>query len=322
MLRLVHPYWTLTRLTVLEIIRQPFCLLVTLTSLLFIGLLPLVLTHTLGHAEKLVRDSALAIHLGGGLVLGGTAASAALREDLRRGAAAVILTKPIGRAIYFLAKYSGVCLVLIPLSLAATMATLLSARTVRDPYVLDLVSGLGLPAALAATMIPAGLANYVWRKPFASAGFWGCLGGLAGAFAWINTVGPDGHPAAFGSRLDLALIPVSILILLALLVFAALSVSLATRLDTPATLVGCGMVLLVGLMSDALFGRAASTSFPAAIGYGLLPNWQHFWAADALTSRTPVSWEYLRDASLYAASYAGAVLCLGLTSFRHREIRS
>lgn len=314
-------WWTLARLTALETMRQPFCLLLTLGSLTFTALLPLLLTHTLGHGEKLVRDSALAVHLCSGLILSSYAACASLHRDIRRGGAAAVLSKPVDRAVFFLAKYAGICLVLALLSAAATLTALLSVRTVRDPFILDLWSGLGMPAALAASVTLAGGINYRFRKPFPSTGFSCCLTGVAVAFICINWIGPDGAPAPFGSRLDLALIPVSGLIFLALLVFAALSVALATRLDAAATLSLCGLTLVLGLMSEALAARAAAVSPWAARWIDLLPNWQHFWAADALTRGEPVGREYLWNAAHYAACYAGALLCLGLVGFRHRDLR-
>lgn len=318
----VATLWALTRFVVLEIVRQPFCLLLTLGSVTFIALLPLLLSHTLGHGEKLVRDSALAVQLGSGMVLGGSAACAILREETRLGATAAILSKPVGRGGYVLATFSGIGLVLLATAAAETLATLLSVRTVRDPFVLDLWSGLGLPAALVGAMLAAGLLNYLVRTPFASTGYWTSLGAVAAAFLVINLVGPDGCPADFGARLDPALVPVSMLVFLALLMFAALSVWLAAFLDTVAALSVCTVILALGLMSDYLFGRAAASSLPAAIAYGLLPNWQHFWAADALTNREPITARYLAGAASYALSYSAALLCLAVAVFRHRDVRA
>jgi len=59
---------SVTRLTVLEVIRQPIGLLLISSCILFIALLPVLVTHTLGEADRLIRDSALSLTLVTGLL--------------------------------------------------------------------------------------------------------------------------------------------------------------------------------------------------------------------------------------------------------------
>ena len=65
---------------------------------------------------------------------------------------------------------------------------------------------------------------------------------------------------------------------------------------------------------------AAARSDLGAILYGLLPNWQHFWVADALNGNGRVPWGYVLRAGVYAALYAAAALAAGTLAFRRREI--
>ena len=105
-----------------------------------------------------------------------------------------------------------------------------------------------------------------------------------------------------------------------LMVFVTIAVSLSTRAGTGVTLSLCVVLFLLGLMSDYLFGRHAATAPWAAAVYGIIPNWQHFWAADALNAGGTIPWAYVRQAAGYSAAYSIAVLCLGMLSFRHAEV--
>ena len=97
---------------------------------------------------------------------------------------------------------------------------------------------------------------------------------------------------------------------------------LATRLDTVPTLILCSLAFLLGLVSDHLFGRAPHPSAAAAVLGGLVPNWQHFWLADALSGDGRIPWAYVGHASAYGALHLGGLLLLGLLSFRSAEWRN
>ena len=119
-------------MTALEAMRQPILLLLTLSNVAFIALLPFVITHVLGESVRIVRDSAMALHFVGGLLMGSYAACAALSGEIRRGTASAILSKPVDRVIFFLAKFAGVAVVMILFSIATTIATILSTRCAKD----------------------------------------------------------------------------------------------------------------------------------------------------------------------------------------------
>jgi hypothetical protein len=107
---------------------------------------------------------------------------------------------------------------------------------------------------------------------------------------------------------------------MALLVLAAIALSLSTRLSTAPTMATCVVVLLTGLASTYWIG---DKSGPLAFVVGaLLPNWQHFWAADHLSAGGHVPLSLFLDAAAYAIVYAAAILCAGAISFRHAEVSS
>jgi ABC-type transport system involved in multi-copper enzyme maturation permease subunit len=318
----LNQFFALAGLTALETVRQPITLILVASCIVFIGVLPVLLTHTLGESARLVRDSAFALHFVCGLILGGYAACSSLTHEIRRGTAAAVLSKPVGRHTFFIAKYGGIACVLVLFSLYVTLATLLSVRMVHEAYTIDQWAGGAMLLALLAAFAIGGLLNYTLRKPFCSTTFF-CMGILlVAAFVGVNLLDDHGNRVAFGGLVDWNLIPVSGLVSMGILVLAAIAVSLATRFEVLATLAACTAIFLLGLMSDYLFGETAATSGIVRILYALVPNWQHFWVVDALSSDTPIPGHYLLTAAGYGLFYLAGVLCLGLLAFRKMEVNA
>jgi hypothetical protein len=76
-------------------------------------------------------------------------------------------------------------------------------------------------------------------------------------------------------------------------------------------------------MSDYFFRAPAEAgSIWANLMYAVTPNWQLFWAVDALdTSKAKIiPWSYVAKAFGYVAAYAGAALALALMLFEDREL--
>jgi hypothetical protein len=103
------------------------------------------------------------------------------------------------------------------------------------------------------------------------------------------------------------------------LVLAAIALALITRLDLVPTLAVCTVIFLAGLMTDYLLGHAAKTSYLAAFAYNLIPNWEHFWLADALAGDGTIPWLYVGRVTVYAIFYLIGTLSLGMLSFRNVE---
>jgi ABC-type transport system involved in multi-copper enzyme maturation permease subunit len=322
MLWRLRQFTAIARISLLEIIRQPVFLLLSAFAILFISLLPVLITHTLGESARIVRDNGLAVHFAFGLLLGSYAASTALAGHTALGTAALVLSKPVGRSLFFLAKFAGAALATLLFSLGAGLATLLSVRMATGFFTLDWWVGGPLLAAPLLAFALGGALNYRDRGPFVSRTFVGMLTLLVATLVWAGFVDPEGHRCAFGMHLEWRIVPASLLICLALLILTGVASLLATRLETVTTLILCSVLLFLGLMSDYLFGRHADQSVIAAVLYNLTPNWQHFWLADALAGDGAIPWNYVGRAALYGLLYLGGTLGLGLAAFRRSELRS
>jgi ABC-2 type transport system permease protein len=319
MTRRLDPFLSIARLTAVEALRQPLAFLLFLSAVALTALLPLILTHTLGESIKFVRDSSLALLFLSGLLMAAQTACAALSTELRSGTAAVVLSKPISRSLFFLAKFSGIAVVMLLFCSGLLMAILLAVRTAREPYVTDWWAAAPLLIALVAGPVIGGLINYLRQRPFASNAFLALWLLLAAAFLIGGTVHPD-PTTGFGPFYDPRIVQAVLLLTMAILVLAGISAALATRLTALPTLSWCGALFLLGLLSDYAFGRWTTDSLIATLLYHTLPNWQHFWVVDALQSGVPIPLTYLGLAGLYALCYLSGVLAIGAWLFQRREV--
>ena len=315
-------FFALARLTALEAIRQPIAFLLAATTLALIAFLPLVLSHTLGESAKFVRDGSLSFFFVAGLILGAQTACATLANEIRQGTVSAVLSKPVPRPLFFLAKYAGVAFVMILFCMACTLSVLLSTRTASEPYIANWWAAGPLLLALGLSFLVGGLLNFILRRPFASSAFITLLILIPVAFLLSAYLDPARQTESLAQMFELRILPVSFLITLAILILAAFSVTLATRWTTVPTLSVCTALFLVGLMSDYLFGRHAESNLMAYGLHTLLPNWQHFWVVDALSGEHPIPMQYLQQASAYALFYLAGLLCFVMVAFQRVEMKN
>lgn len=300
---------SLSTLSALEILREPVCLLLITTCALLQLLNPVLIIHPFGEPGKLARDGALAFHFVFGLFVAAYGSSSALNREVRNGTAAAVLAKPVSRHVFFLSKFFGIALVVLLFSVLATCGTLLNQVIASHVRELHWVALLPLVPVLA--LAAAALMNYLADRPFVASAFLLLLLTMLVATTAVAFV----H-----GEMPWRVVRANLLITCALLMLAAIAVTLSTRLRTAPTVVGCTMAFLLGLVSDYLFGRHAATSMPAALLYRLTPNWQHFWVTDGLVGDGTIPWDYLADAMTYGGLYLVGVLLLGLALFQSTEL--
>lgn len=328
----IKQFLAITGLTAIEAIHQPIFLLLSATCILLISLTPQLLVHQFGEEGKLARDSGLAFHFVFGLFIAGYAACSSLARELRGGTASAVLSKPVSREVFFLAKFTGVVSAVIAFSICAAIATLLSERIVLKFYdtpellgfFRDKLIGWLLLAVPFTAFLAAGVINYVKRRPFGSMAFGFLFVALCAVLVTGGFFNIKGELAPFDLRVEWRILPVSLLITFALIVLSAIAITLSTWFSTVPTMVICSLVFIIGLMSDYLFsGKHTIVSSPAAGAfiYRILPNWQYFWIADALNGGGIVPAGYIVDTAIYALVYSAGVLFLGMSLFRHVEIK-
>src|SRR6266403_412427 len=118
----------------MELVRQPVFLLLMTTSSVFEIFLATPYYFAFGDEPKLVKNSVLAVMLLTGLFGAVLSASASLAREIRAGTALAVLSKPVGRAQFLLAKYAGLVLALTLLTYVNLIAALLASRMAFDAY--------------------------------------------------------------------------------------------------------------------------------------------------------------------------------------------
>src|SRR5262252_2910938 len=153
----------------MELVRQPVFLLLMTSSAVFEIFLATPYYFAFGDEPKLVKNSTLAVMLLAGLLGAVLSASSSLARELRTGTALAVLAKPVGRAQFLLAKYTGLILALALLTYVNLIAALLASRMAFDAYgSTDLFAVRLFALALVVAYLLGGFSNFFLRRPFVS----------------------------------------------------------------------------------------------------------------------------------------------------------
>jgi len=323
----MRQFFTIATNAFMELIRQPVFLLLMTASVLFEIFLAVPYYFAFGDEPKLVENETLAVMLLSGLLGAVLSASASLAREIRAGTALAVLSKPVSRAQFFLAKYAGLAAALTVLSYVNLIGVLLASRMAFDAYGKTDLPAIGIfAAAIVLTYALAGFSNFFLRRPFVSdAVLVLILTATLAAFVIFQFTRQQQSLYTL-AHVDWRLVPAGILIMFALWILAAVALACSTRLDTIPTLAVCSAVFLIGLMSDYFYSQmggklSGGGSWWASMLYTIVPNWQLFWFADALDmGKSTFQWGYVGKAFAYMVAYAGAVLAVGTALFEEREL--
>lgn len=311
----------------LETVRQPvFGVGLIATAILLFADLSLA-AFTLDDDNKLLLDLQLATLLGSGLFLASFSATGVLSREIENKTVLTVISKPVSRPLFFLAKFAGVSLALILAHYLSTLFMIMVQRqgafqTASTPWHLPvLIFGFG---GLLGSLLVAAFCNYFYQKDFPLtaikiltpvltiailvSSFWSAkfeFKGFLGDFV--------GGPVLIAAYL----------VLLINLILTSLALAASTRLGQVATLSACTLFLGIGLTTDYFLRQLNLAGSFAAGLYTFVPNFGPFWVVDALNDRsdeTYVPLIYVGWTSLYAI-----LICLGLTSlgmllFQRREV--
>jgi ABC-type transport system involved in multi-copper enzyme maturation permease subunit len=315
--------------TFIETIRQPIfgVLLWVAVGLLVIN--PMLAGFSLESNEgdiKIVKDVGLATLLLYGLLASVFSATSVITREIESHTVLTVVSKPVSRPLFLLGKYLGVCGAVLVGYYFLCLVFFMSVRhgtmsTASDPWDAPvLVFGI---AAVALSLIAATFGNYVygWHFPAALLAWVVPLFTLAMFLVlviskkWqVQNIGAD-----FG---DMQMAYAVAMTFGGVLVLTAFAVALATRFTQIATLILCAGVYMLGLLSDHFFGDLgeARATWLHSIAYHVVPNFQFFWAGDALTQGTAILAAHVGQVVGYAVLYSLAVIALGVALFETREV--
>ena len=319
----MRQFITITTNAFMELVRQPVFLLLMTGSALFEIFLATPYYFAFGDEPKLVKNSVLAVMLLTGLFGAVLSASASLAREIRAGTALAVLSKPVGRAQFLLAKYAGLVGALTVLTYVNLVAALVASRMAFDAYGSTDLPAVGIFAAgVAGAFALGGFSNFFLRRPFVSDAVFALLFMVTLAAFVIFQFTTQKQSASEMASVDWRMVPAAVLILFALWILAALALACSTRFEMIPTLTICSAFFLVGLMSDYFFGRPAEKgAWWGTVLYSVIPNWQNFWLADALDSGlSTFHWGYVSKAFAYMVCYVGAALAMAVALFEDREL--
>jgi len=315
--------FTIAKNTFIETLRQPVYAIIIIAALLLFFASPSLTMYTMSDDNKLLRELGLSTLFIASLFIAIFSACGAVAEEIENKTIMTVLTKPVQRPIFILAKFLGVVAAVAMAQYICTIAFIMATRhgvleSVNDTN--DWTVLLAAGATVGVTCLLSALFNYVYDWKFTSTAMV-LLAGL-GTISLIFLIFIDRdwkfNPA--NNKINALDIYGSVLLFLAAVIIAALAVALSTRFNIVVTLSACVGVFLLGLVSDWAFGGLAKSHLWAKICYFALPNLQIFWISDAIYEGSTVPFKYMLISASYAICYTAGILALAIAIFQRRQV--
>ncbi|MHC4425502.1 MAG: ABC transporter permease subunit [Planctomycetota bacterium] len=315
--------FTIAKNTFIETLRQPIYAIIIVAALFLFFISPSLTMYTMSDDNKLLREIGLSTLFLTSLFIAIFSASGAVAKEMENKTITTVLSKPVQRPIFIIAKFLGVAAAVVLAHYICTVALLMAIRhgvleTVNDTHDWT-VLGMALVVLGAVAMLSA-FFNYAYDWKFSSTAIV-----LTGIFATLGIVflsfidrNWQFNPQENG--MNAVDIYGSVLLLLAAIIIVALAVALSARFNIVVTLLACIGIFLLGLVSDYTFGRFAETALWARIGRYIVPNLQIFWISDAIYEGSEVPLKYIAISASYALCYTTAILALAIALFQRRQV--
>ncbi|MHC4074505.1 MAG: ABC transporter permease [Planctomycetota bacterium] len=239
---------TIAKNTFIETLRQPIYGIIIVAALLLLFVSPSVAMYTMSDDNKLLRELALSTLFLTSLFVAIFSASGAVAKELENKTITTVLSKPVQRPIFIIAKFLGVAAAVILAHYICTVGLLMAIRhgvleTVNDTHDWTVLGAAGV--AVIAVFLLSAFFNYAYEWRFLSTAM--VLAGIFATFAIVFLAFIDRHwqfnPAENG--INAVDVYGSVLLLLAAIIIVALAVALSTRFNIVVTLSACiGIFLL------------------------------------------------------------------------------
>jgi len=315
--------FTLSKNTFTETLRQPVYVIIIISALFLIVISPSITMLSLDDDNKFLREIGLSTLFLSSLFISIFSSGGAVAEEIENKTILTVLSKPVQRPIFIIAKFLGVSAAVVLAHYICTIALLMVIRhgimeSVNDTYDWTVLASGSV--AVLATILLSAVFNYTYDWKFSSTAII-----LFAIFVTIDILflsfidkSWQFNPAQNGiNSIDIC---GSLLLLLATLIIVALSVAFSTRFNIAVTLSVCIGIFLLGLVSDYAFGRFADTHLWARICRYAVPNLQVFWISDAIYEESPIPLKYIFISAIYALSYTAAILLGAISLFQKRQV--
>ncbi len=335
----------IARNTLFESIRQPILLVVLLACGILVVLSNPFSAYTLSDDQRMFVDIGLSTIFIGGAVLAAFVASNVLTREIDNRTVLTVVSKPVARPIFVLGKFLGVAgaqtIVMVFLAIVFMLVEIHGVReAVSDPWHLPVIL-LGSGAVLLG--VAAGIwCNFFYGWVFSSTFIVLTTPLLVLAYGLCLILGPDFRTQSIYRSFEGDLWVAVLVLFIGEYVLTAIALTASTRLGQVLTLVTTVGFFILGLLSDWIFGRRIARldeifagiidaggspdfgiqaeSWALHVAYAVVPNFQVFWLADAITQKASIPVDYLATTIPYGLAMILVALSLAVFLFQRREV--
>ena len=324
----MYKLFSIAKNTFIETLRQPVYAIIIVAALFLFFISPSLTMYTMSDDNKLLREIGLSTLFLASLFIAIFSASGAVAEEIENKTITTVLTKPVQRPIFIIAKFLGVTAAVTLAHYICTIALLMAIRhgvleDVSATHDWTVLAAAG--AVVGAALLLSAFFNYVYDWKISSTAV--VLTGIFATFAivFLYLIDRNWKFSPADNNINTVDIYGSVLLLFAAIIIVALAVALSARFNIVVTLSACIGIFLLGLVSDYTFGNLAEKQFFGAeilarIGQFIIPNLQIFWISDAIYEGSEIPLKYIIISSSYAVCYTTAILALAIALFQRRQV--
>ena len=304
-------FFSLTRNTFRECLREPVFFLILASTLLLVLSFPLLTFFSFDRQIWTILESSMAAVLFLGFAAAVICTNTCVQREMKNGTLLLLLSKPVSRFTFLLAKVAGIAGGMIVFSVICCTAVMIMSLASISPYLFDSKVLLTFFAVCAVCCVFGAVRNYFSGASFTENAILALL--LAMPLFYLifyhillNRIGSlDAHASAGLTFVHFTtILPSMLLLLLAIVLMGMISTAMALHFSFASNLVFCSALFLVGLVAGqwikSVFGAG---SFWGGLLSSLLPNWQLFWMAYPLSNETAVPASYVGWMTLYVVVY-------------------
>jgi len=324
----MYKLFSIAKNTFIETLRQPVYAVIIVAALFLLFISPSLTMYTMSDDNKLLREIGLSTLFLASLFIAIFSASGAVAEEIENKTITTVLTKPVQRPIFIIAKFLGVTAAVTLAHYICTIALLMAIRhgvleSVSDTHDWTVLGTAGV--VVGAALLLSAFFNYIydWKISSTAVVLTGIFATFGIVFLYFFDRNWQFSPA--DNNINTVDIYGAVLLLFAAIIIVALAVALSARFNIVVTLSACIGIFLLGLVSDYTFGNLAEKQFFGAeilarIGQCIVPNLQIFWISDAIYEGSEIPLKYIIISSSYAVCYTTAILALAIALFQRRQV--
>ncbi|GEM_PF-4710527 len=298
---------SVTKNTVRQLLADPFFLVLHLGLITLLVLLGEMPGFTYGEHTRLLRDQCQSLIFILGCLGGCFLLIRAVTDELRRGAAPELRSRPILPFVLITGKWTGCAICLLLFCVTGQSGFAWVSQVATETGEIDQLALLMLPGLVLLVLIGAAIWQGVFGGSFVlPANFAIAVAVLLGAV--IRTL--------LGSHTDMTGVQSGVFLVPAMLIFLAILLPVAVLWDSPVVF-GCGLaVFFLGLITNASVTADLSGTAGMVIG-GVLPDWQLFWLTDFLADGGMITGAFVVDCVLRVLFFM--LLCLPLATLLYER---